>query len=268
MSVKRIGVSLAQSRVKDQYLSINVPGLEETESDEGICVFLNMPGVKKKDVKAYIENGKILKIKGETNEVSYEGSVRLPKNVDKSSSDMKGEMKDGIFKLTLPKLKDKETKTTYNIFDNNTIKIFKFKFGLCVLSSLPSVFRPLIMWYMVEVLCPKPFNSFSMYKEQSAESLHMSVTPGREKMELTREGACVSLNMPGLEIEDVKSYFKGDIFFIEGKTKTKANKLLHYITGIHLPKSILKKRSMIETEMKDGMYKATLPNVISEIKFN
>ncbi|KAI3817902.1 hypothetical protein L1987_11702 [Smallanthus sonchifolius] len=266
MSVKRIGSLLAQSRVKDQYFSINVPGLEKTESDEGIYVFLNMPGVKKEDVKAFIENAKILKIKSETDEVSYEAAWMLPKNVDKSSSDMKGEMKDGIFKLTLPKLKDKETKT--NIFDNNTIKIFKFKFGLCVLSSPPSVFRPLILWYMVEKLCPEPFNSFSMYMEQTARSLHMSVTPGREKMELTREGACVSLNMPGLEIEDVKSYFKGDIFFIEGKRKTKTNKLLHYITGIHLPKSILKKRNMIETEMKDGMYKATLPYVIFDIKFN
>ncbi|KAI3731243.1 hypothetical protein L1987_62431 [Smallanthus sonchifolius] len=266
MRVKRVGcLILAQSRVKDQYLlSIDVPGLEKTESDECICVFLNMPGVKKEDVKAYIENAKTLKITCKTDEVSYNGDLRLPNNVDKSSCDMKGEMKDGIFKLTLPKLKDKETKTTYNIFDN----IFTFKFRISVLSSLLSVFRPLIMWYMVEEFCPKPFNSFSMYKEKTARSLHMSVTHGHEKMELTREGACVSLNMPGLEIEDVRSYFVGDIFFIEGKTKTKTNKLLHYITGIHLPKSILKKRNMIETEMKDGMYRATLRNVIVEIKIN
>ncbi|MFS8012493.1 hypothetical protein Hanom_Chr14g01321541 [Helianthus anomalus] len=61
-----------------------------------------------------------------------------------------------------------------------------------------------------------------MYRKDTAKSLHISLTPGLHKLDsLTGGGGlCISLNMPELGIEDVKSFFKHDTLFIQGKTIT------------------------------------------------
>lgn len=146
-----------------------------------------------------------------------------------------------------------------------------------------SVTMPFVRSYIVKMFCPFPFDSFSMYKEETAERLRTNFLPGLEKTEYTKKHICVSLSMPELMIEDVKSYFRHGAFFIEGKTnantqtkfkhgivfvKGKASintniKRVHYITCVRLPKNFLKKRNVIKTEMQDGMYKATLSRVRS-----
>lgn len=99
-----------------------------------------------------------------------------------------------------------------------------------------------------------------MYKKETAESLHISITPGLQKMDFMMGRVCVSINMPELKIRDVKLYSKHGTLFIEGKTKTKDYKV-HYVTGIRLPHYYARKPSLIKEEMQYGMYKATIPLV-------
>ncbi|KAF5773664.1 putative HSP20-like chaperone [Helianthus annuus] len=99
--------------------------------------------------------------------------------------------------------------------------------------------------------------SFTMYKKDTDESIYIKGNmPGVEKMEVTREGLCVSLNMPGFEIEDVESGFEYDTLIIEGKRDNE-----HYIAGIRVPEGFHMEHHLIKREMHDGMYKVTLPHV-------
>ncbi|KAI3826284.1 hypothetical protein L1987_00330 [Smallanthus sonchifolius] len=270
MSLEPIGSPLSPSTVKSGYFIFSARRLGQMESDEALYVFLYMPEVKKEDVKVYVEhirNTTMLVIEGDAHEVTYFKRMDFPKNVDINSSDIKGEMKDGMFKLTLPKLKDKQLIKKTNIFAKGIAKL-RFKLHLRVHATLASVKMMFARTHIMKKLSPKPFNSFSMYKEVTAERLYICGMFGLEKTEFNRASVCVSLNMPELKIEDVKSYFKHDALFIEGKTKTKTKKKVHYITGIRLPESILKNRNMIKTEMKDGIYKASLPYRTFEINTN
>ncbi|MFS8001385.1 putative HSP20-like chaperone [Helianthus anomalus] len=88
-------------------MTVNVPGLEKTESDEGQCVCLHMP----EDVSAQVD-GDFLLIEGKTDEEIYLAGVKLPENFDKNGG-FNGEIKDGMLKLTLPMVKDKEFKTNF-----------------------------------------------------------------------------------------------------------------------------------------------------------
>ncbi|KAL9992507.1 putative alpha crystallin/Hsp20 domain-containing protein [Helianthus debilis subsp. tardiflorus] len=101
-----------------------------------------------------------------------------------------------------------------------------------------------------------------MYRKETAKSLHISLTPGLHKLDSLTGGGdlCISLNMPELGIEDLKSFFKHDTLFIQGKTLTGTD-MVRYITGIRLPEFYTRNRSMIKEEMQDGMYKATIPFV-------
>ncbi|KAM0008968.1 putative Heat shock protein HSP14.7/HSP23.5/HSP23.6 [Helianthus debilis subsp. tardiflorus] len=262
MSLEPVIGSFLAYMDEEGYAKYNAPGLEKTESDDVLCVFVCMPRVTKKDhVKVCVEDNSWLLIEAEKDQVSYLGYMRLPSNVDKTSSDINGKMQDGMLKLTFPKLKDRELKTS-DIFANFMPKLRLRYFGAYV------AHKPFHRRKTLKKLCPNEFHSFTMYKEVTADSVDISLTLVPDYMELTREGACVSLNMPELKIEEVKQYFIDDILLIEGKTKTKMNKVHHYITGICMPESILKERNMIKTEMQDGMDKATLPYVTAEIKIN
>ncbi|MFS8012690.1 hypothetical protein Hanom_Chr14g01323801 [Helianthus anomalus] len=111
---------------------------------------------------------------------------------------------------------------------------------------------------LLKKLCPEPFSSFTMYKEDIAERMQININCELEKMELTREGVCVFLNMPEIKIEDVKSHILYDALFIKGKAKLETKKV-HYVTGIRLPKSfIYSRRNIIKTEMQEGMHKVTI----------
>lgn len=119
--------SYSMSMVKPIYFNVNMPGLEKTENDEALCIFQYMPGVKNEDVKVSVmhlfKHVTLLKIEGESpDQVTFIGSVILPENLDKSNSNIKGEMtKDEMLKLTFPKRKHKQLKTS--MFANVISKI-------------------------------------------------------------------------------------------------------------------------------------------------
>ena len=62
---------------------------------------IEMPGIDKKDAKFVIE-GPILTVEGETGEYKYHQTLDLPKDTDASKCVVS--MKNGIAKVTLPKL--------------------------------------------------------------------------------------------------------------------------------------------------------------------
>lgn len=112
-----------------------------------------------------------------------------------------------------------------------------------------------------EGFCPiiamLPINSFSIYKNESTTGLSMRIRmPGCETMKLTKKGLSVYLYMPNLKRKHVKLYFDYNMLFIEGITREE-----HYITGIHLPEGIRKKRNIIKRRMKNGGFYAFLPCV-------
>ncbi|KAF5795247.1 putative HSP20-like chaperone [Helianthus annuus] len=233
------------------YMSLNMPAVEKRESDDGntTCVVLNIPGLKREDfatATARVEDDYLLLQvrKYEPRLLFYNAFVVLPP--DSSSTIISTEMQDGLLKVTLPKLKH---------YKPSILQRFYWILDQRLLASLPNVAmscfaRP----FMVYKYCSRYSDSFTIYKKATAGSLHMRITPGIHNMDcdVPGGGVCVSLNMPDVKIEDVKSFFRHDTLFIQGKTKT-----AYYATGIRL----LEGNSLggiIKTEMQDGIYKATI----------
>ncbi|KAJ0546752.1 putative HSP20-like chaperone [Helianthus annuus] len=233
------------------YMSLNMPAVEKRESDDGntTCVVLSIPGLKREDfatATARVEDDYLLLQvrKYEPRLLFYNAFVVLPP--DSSSTIISTEMQDGLLKVTLPKLKH---------YKPSILQRFYWILDQRLLASLPNVAmscfgRP----FMVYKYCSRYSDSFTIYKKATAGSLHMRITPGIHNMDcdVPGGGVCVSLNMPDVKIEDVKSFFRHDTLFIQGKTKT-----AYYATGIRL----LEGNSLggiIKTEMQDGIYKATI----------
>ncbi|KAJ0764696.1 putative HSP20-like chaperone [Helianthus annuus] len=233
------------------YLSLNMPAVEKRESDDGntTCVVLNIPGLEREDfatATTRVEDDYLLLQvrKYEPRLLFYNAFVVLPP--DSSSTIISTEMQDGLLKVTLPKLKH---------YKPSILQRFYWILDQRLLASLPNVAmscfgRP----FMVYKYCSRYSDSFTIYKKATAGSLHMRITPGIHNMDcdVPGGGVCVSLNMPDVKIEDVKSFFRHDTLFIQGKTKT-----AYYATGIRL----LEGNSLggiIKTEMQDGIYKATI----------
>ncbi|MFS8000602.1 putative alpha crystallin/Hsp20 domain, HSP20-like chaperone [Helianthus anomalus] len=258
-----------------KYFKFNIPGLAKTETDESLSLFVNMPGVKKEHVKACVEETRsLLSIQGQKYEESYYGGrlpkvtyhafMGLPNNfVYNNTCIINTEMpQDGMFEVTLPKLDHRRIELKKTNFFTNIYYTLGSRFTFLFYSSIPSVIMTIARPLIVNLYCPLLYDSFTMYKEKTAKSLHVSLTPGPRKMDFTRGGRgwVLFLNMPELKIEDVKSFVKYHTLFIEGKTKTKTN-MVHYITGIRLPEYFKTKRNMIKTELQDGLFKITVPSV-------
>ncbi|KAI3817942.1 hypothetical protein L1987_11744 [Smallanthus sonchifolius] len=248
--------SVLLTMVNGQHIVVKVPGLERTESDEGLHVSLNMPGLVN-DVIARFEANYLL-IEGKTHEQIYLAAVKLPEKFDRNR-DWDGKIKDGRLKITLPVVKNKES-------DSKT-------FAHIMTTFLDTIHRPTLYSVMFdqqylgkklwETIAHPTVKSkwFTIYKE-TAESLYIKGSmPGPEKMKVTSEGQCVSLSMPGLKIEDSESCFEYDTFIVVGRREDE-----HYIAGIRVPEDFHKKHDMIKTEMQDGMYMATLPHAIGVIE--
>lgn len=95
--------------LSDYWSSFNCLGFRLSERKTGFKYFANgdyqleieMPGIDKKDAKFVIE-GPILTVEGETGEYKHHQTLDLPKDTDASKCVVS--MKNGIAKVTLPKL--------------------------------------------------------------------------------------------------------------------------------------------------------------------
>lgn len=96
--------------LSDYWSSANCLGFRFSKRKTGFKYFANgdyqlaieMPGIDKKDAKFVIE-GPTLTVEGETGEYKYHQTLDLPKDTDASKCVVS--MKNGIAKVTLPKLK-------------------------------------------------------------------------------------------------------------------------------------------------------------------
>lgn len=99
-----------------------VPAIDVTESDDAYQVTVDLPGVKKDDIKVSLENG-ILSVRAETRREDKEEKegklIRQERHVgqfirqlsvgsDVDPTEVKAGFTDGVLKLTLPKRASRE----------------------------------------------------------------------------------------------------------------------------------------------------------------
>ncbi|KAJ0713990.1 hypothetical protein HanPI659440_Chr13g0484641 [Helianthus annuus] len=231
---------------KGEELTVNVPGLVKTLTDEGPCVFLHTPAVQNGDIQtvgfatAVADDNLLIHVK--TDEEIYLGGMKLPENFDKN----------GCYKAVFAGEMLKNTNIMPDFVDT-AVKITR-PTPYCVMFDRLDLGRRLCGLIGHPRVKSK---SFTLYKKDTCESIYMKRNlPGVERPVITRDGACVFLNMPGLELEDVYSGFEYDALVIEGRRENE-----HYIAGIRVPEGFHREHHMIKREMRDGVFKATLPHV-------
>ena len=99
------------------------PAMDITETDNEVIATLELPGLKREDIKVSVNND-ILTVSGEKKQEKteenenihrvertygyFKRSVALPVEVD--TNKVKAVYKDGVLKVTMPKLEEKKTK--------------------------------------------------------------------------------------------------------------------------------------------------------------
>lgn len=84
------------------------------ETNDGVHIRADMPGIGKEDVKVYVENNTLV-IKGESKQSSeeeddgrrYSSRIEFPDRLYKTDA-IKAEMKNGVLKVFVPKIKEEE----------------------------------------------------------------------------------------------------------------------------------------------------------------
>ncbi|KAJ0713984.1 putative Heat shock protein HSP14.7/HSP23.5/HSP23.6 [Helianthus annuus] len=232
-------------------LTVNVPGMSKTETKNGPCVSIQMPGLRmpkgKCQAVAYSnlieDNNLLICLETSITKQIYLAGIKLPRNIDLNGNlDML--ISKGVFNLTLPVLKTTDNYIMPDFVDA-TVKLPRptayCGMDLCEVIAHPGV----------------KSKSFTAYKKDTGDSIYIKGNlPGLEKMMVTREGLCVSLSIPGFELEDVEARFEYDTLIVEGKIEGE-----HYIAGVRIPEGFHGKNDMMKREMQDGVFKATLPRV-------
>ena len=108
-------VSKDEKTVPGRYF---VPFADIYETDQALCVVMEMPGVERKDVNVALENG-VLRVDGRIDFAKYEGmepvyteynvghytrSFTLSDKIDQER--ISAQLDDGVLTLTLPKAKE------------------------------------------------------------------------------------------------------------------------------------------------------------------
>ncbi len=99
------------------------PAMDVSETDSEVIATLELPGMKREDIKVTVSDG-VLTVSGEKKQEKVEEnenrhrvertygyfkrSVSLPAEID--TSKVKAVYKDGVLKVTMPKLEEKKTK--------------------------------------------------------------------------------------------------------------------------------------------------------------
>ncbi|KAM0009309.1 putative Heat shock protein HSP14.7/HSP23.5/HSP23.6 [Helianthus debilis subsp. tardiflorus] len=243
----------------DEELTVNVPGMSKTETENGPCLSIQMPGLRMPKGEyqpvAYselvVDNNLLIYLKTSITKQIYLAGIKLPPNLDLNGK-LNVLISKGVFNITLPVLKNTDSYVMPDFVDA-MVKLPR-PTPYCVVFGRSDLGKELC-----EVIAHPGVKSksFTMYKKDTGESIYMKGNlPGVENIVVTGEGLCVSLNMPGFEIQDVDLGFEYDTLIIEGKRGDE-----HYIAGVRVPEGFCTEDCMIKREMQDGVYKATLPHV-------
>ncbi|KAI7725668.1 hypothetical protein M8C21_023484 [Ambrosia artemisiifolia] len=238
--------SMLFTLVNDQELTLTMPGLKQTEDEEGLWLSFDVPNLGLRVLKMYFHGFNFL-IQLKTPQIMYLATIKLPQNYN-PYGDLKGKCEDGVCYICLPTQKTIDpvlAKANINreltrptryceMFHRSDIGL-----RLCGLIAHPEVNS----------------KSFTVYKKDDGESIFMKGNlPGVESIVVTSDGLCVSLDMPGFKIEEVEVGFEYDTMIIEGKRERE-----HYIAGVQVPEGFQREDRLIKKEMQDGVFKATLP---------
>ncbi|MFS8001376.1 putative HSP20-like chaperone [Helianthus anomalus] len=235
--------------VKDEQLTVQMPGLTQTETEEGVWVSFDGPTHRQlPGLKVGFEGFNFF-FQLHTPEATYLGSMKVPEYYNPCGN-LKVNFEDGIFSICLPTQKTPDRFLAQANINRHLTRPTPYceMFGrsdlgrmLCEVIAHPGV----------------KSKSFTAYKKDTDESIYFRGNlPGVEKMVVTREGVCVSLRMPGFELEDVEAGFESDTLIVEGKREGE-----HYIAGVRVPEGFRRENDMIKREMQNGVFKATLPRV-------
>lgn len=94
-------------------------GWDAREEEDALYLSVEMPGLGKEDVSVTVEQNTLV-IKGEGGEeegrerIRYSSRIDLPPNLYKID-EIKAEMKNGVLKLVVPKVKDAERKDVVQV---------------------------------------------------------------------------------------------------------------------------------------------------------
>ncbi|KAF5743599.1 23.6 kDa heat shock mitochondrial -like protein [Tripterygium wilfordii] len=96
-------------------------GWDARETDDGLHFSVDMPGLGKEDVKVAVEQNNLI-IKGEGEKGGdgeesgrkYSSRIHLPEKIYKTDQ-IKAEMKNGVLKVVVPKLKAEERADVFNV---------------------------------------------------------------------------------------------------------------------------------------------------------
>ncbi|KAF3645083.1 Heat shock 22 kDa protein, mitochondrial [Capsicum annuum] len=96
-------------------------GWDVREDDDALYIKMDMPGLDKENVKVAVEENTLI-IKGEGEKESedeeyrrrYSTRLEIPQNLYKLDG-IKAEMKNGVLKVAVPKVKEEERKDVFNV---------------------------------------------------------------------------------------------------------------------------------------------------------
>ncbi|CAK7356396.1 unnamed protein product [Dovyalis caffra] len=94
-------------------------GFDVKEDENALCMSMDMPGLSKEDVKVSVEQNTLV-IKGEEAKEGdesgrrYSSRLELPLNLYRLD-EIKGEMKNGVLKLVVPKVKEEEKENVHEV---------------------------------------------------------------------------------------------------------------------------------------------------------
>ena len=114
-------LNLMDQMAEKPYLSSTRRGWDAKETDDGLYLRVDMPGLSKEDVKVCVEQNTLV-IKGEgakegDDEESvnrYTSRIDLPEKMYQTDQ-IKAEMKNGVLKVVVPKVKEEERKDVFNV---------------------------------------------------------------------------------------------------------------------------------------------------------
>ena len=126
-------------------------GWDVKEEKDALFVRMDMPGLGKEDVKVSVEQNTLI-IKGEGGKESendetgrkYTSRIDLPANLYKFD-EIKAEMKNGVLKVVVPKVKEDGKKDAFQVNINwgwTLLQIFELEFPLCLWLTPNSKFNP------------------------------------------------------------------------------------------------------------------------------
>ncbi|KAJ0477123.1 putative Heat shock protein HSP14.7/HSP23.5/HSP23.6 [Helianthus annuus] len=240
--------SMLFTMVKDEELTIQMPGLKQTESKEGVWVSFDVPKLGQKEWKLGLLGFNFL-FQLQTPEKKYLATMKFPEYYN-PYGDWIVKFEDGICYVRVPTQKTVDPFLAKANINRNLTRPTPY----CVTFDRSELGRRLC-----EIIARPEVKSksFTAYKKDTDESIYFKGNlPGVEKLVVTKEGLCVSLSMPGFELEDVEVGFEYDTLIVEGKREGE-----HYIAGLRVPEGFRTENDMMKKEMQDGVFKATLPRV-------